>query len=71
MNVTLVEMNELMNDEDKGKEELEIELSSRLEILAEVSKIIKKLDEDIGDLIEDENEAEKDEKEALGLQIKL
>ena len=71
MKTTLVEVNQLLRDEEKDEDDREIELSARLESLLESVHVVKKLDDEIADLIEDDDEAEKDEKEALAYHLKI
>ena len=70
LNITLVEVSAWLDDEENDSDDKELELRARLDALVEGSRVIKKLDEDIFDLITDE-EAEEDDKNASAFHIKV
>ena len=61
LNVTLVEMENWLHDGEKDKEEKEIKLHARVELLLEAVPVIKNLDDEIANLIDEDEAAEKDE----------
>ena len=71
LNTTLVEVNSLLDDGTLDGEEAEIELSSRLDILGQAINQITTWDEEIANLLDDDAEVEKDEKEALEFKLKV
>ena len=71
LNVMLVEMKNWLHNGEKDKEEEEIELHARVELLLEAVPVIKNLDDEIANLIDEDEAAEKDENEALTFHIKV
>ena len=69
--VLLVEINEILVDENKSDSDKEIDLACRLDSLCEAAEIVRQLDNEIIELIEEEEEAEKDETEALKQSTKI
>ena len=67
----LVETENLLHDGEKDEEEKEIELHARVELLLEAVPVIKNLDDEIANLIDEDEAAEKDENEALTFHIRV
>ena len=63
--VTLIEVDELLTSKARSADDQRIELTCRLESLLESNSIVKDLDAKIFDLIEDDEEAEKDRKRGV------
>ena len=70
-NSLLEEADGLLNDTERSTDELKIELSSRRDTLVDLNSIVKLLDDKIADLIEEDADAEKDEKDAVKQNIKV
>ena len=69
---TLVEVEQLLGDDGEVElEEREANLGARLEFLEESLSVIKELDAQIADLIDDVVEAEGDEDEAVAFKLKV
>ena len=68
---TLSEVGDLLKDEQMDKEDKEIELSARLDLLLDSVNVIKKLDDEIAELIDNDEEAEQDEIEASVYHVKV
>ena len=70
-NRTLVEVNKLFSDKESDADEVEADLEVRLECLHDAADLFKTLDPRIADLIEDDEEAMKDEDETAVCNMKI
>ena len=68
---TLVEVEDLLGNEDMAVDQKKAKLSASLDFLLEARSGLKIVDEEIADLIENDDEAEKDEEEAIKFNLKI
>ena len=71
LNKTFVEVDSLINEDPRDVEERNLALSARLEFLVEAVADIKKWDEAIVELIEDDEEAQQDGNKAVDFNLKV
>ena len=67
----LPEIEELLHNQEKSLEEIQVELITRMEFLAESVPVFKGWDEQIADLIVEDAEYEKDEMDTIMFNLKV